>query len=257
MSNAAIPVIILKITCPLAVRFAFAVAPIAANMAVSVVPIFAPITDAAASWSGMLVVLAIVSITAIDALDDCIIIVSTNHPSRNQMSEYIQFPLIPAKSKIVPMCEKPVCKNQIPRNSNPNHDKISPIFQNRFFSHKILMRTHNPITGNANSSIFNFNQINATSHPVMVVPTLVPNITHKELRKVIIPALTNHIVKSVVAVDDCRMAVARNPDKNHLNLVLVHFSSMRASVGPDAALSHSDISIMPNKNNPIHPANTE
>lgn len=149
------------------------------------------------------------------------------------------------------MCENPDWRNPIPRNSIPNPERISPIFQNLFFSPIIRISTPAPIRGRAKSSILIFSPMSATSHPVIVVPTFVPNITQSELTKVMIPAFTKPIVKSVVAVEDWSIAVARNPERNPLNPVLVPFSSIRASAGPDAAFSHSDMSIMPRRKSPI------
>ena len=134
---------------------------------------------------------------------------------------------------------------------------ISPIFQNRFFSQIMRMSTHTPMSGRARSSIFILSPMSATIHPVIVVPTFVPNITQREFRNVIIPAFTNPIVRSVVAVDDWRIAVARNQERNPFIRVFVPFSRICARAGQEAALSPSDISIIPRRKSPIPQASVE
>ena len=119
------------------------------------------------------------------------------------------------------------------------------------------MNTPIPMIGRANISIFSFSHISATSHPVIVVPTLVPNMTQSEFMNVITHAFTNPIVISVVAVDDWRIAVARNPERNPLNRVLVHFSRICARVGPEAAFSPSDMRIIPRRKSHMPPRSVE
>ncbi len=51
----------------------------------------------------------------------------------------------------------------------------------------------------------------ATSQPVMVVPMLAPKMMPNDSVKVSRPALTKPTAATVVALEDCRMAVPRAP----------------------------------------------
>lgn len=132
----------------------------------------------------------------------------------------------------------------------------SPKDPHLFLAPIIRVITHNPIIGNAKSSILNLSQMSATSQPVIVIPTFAPNISHKEFEKVKIPAFTNPIANKVVTVDDCIIAVTKKPERNHFSFVSVHRSKIFVSMGHDADFNPSDMMNIPSKNKPIHQSNT-
>lgn len=112
------------------------------------------------------------------------------------------------------------------------------------------MSTPAPMSGSEKASTLTLSPIRATSHPAVVDPTFAPKMTQRELTKVRMPALTKPIVRSVVVVDDCKRAVATRPKKNPFVFVLVHFSRIFVSAGPDADLSHSVMMTIPRRKSP-------
>jgi len=180
MSSATDAVTILKSTWTDAALLALAVAPMAAIIAVTEDPILAPMTAAAASVRGIAVVLASVRIAAVDALEDCMMSVNTSHPRKNPNTESTHIPLIDAKSMIESAHASEDWRNPIPRKSIPNPVNISPTGHHLRPDANTLSRTHIPIIGNENASTLILSQINATSQPVIVVPTLAPNISQRE-----------------------------------------------------------------------------
>jgi len=119
-------VIMLKITCAEAARFAADVAPNAASTAVDVVPMFAPITIAPAAYKPITPLEAAVIVIAMDALEDwvkMVMIIPT--------SKYMNMPLTPlavscssendatAPSKAVFNTSIPVKKRPKPTNTVP------------------------------------------------------------------------------------------------------------------------------------------
>ena len=87
--------------------------------------------------------------------------------------------------------------------------------------------------------------MSATNHPVVVVPTFDPKMSQRELVKLSIPALTKPIARSVVAVEDWSIVVARTPEKNHFKRVSVIFSKNFTKNGHDVSLSPSESVIIP------------
>lgn len=176
-----------------------AVAPIAAIRAVTDDPILAPITAAAASVRGSAVVLASVSIAAVDAPDDCIIRVKTSPQRKNPSIENIPCPLMAAKSTNLSTHVSDDWRNQIQRNNIPNPANILPVDPHFFSPASTFIITQNQIIGRANISTFILSPISATSHPVVVDPIFAPNMSQSDPANESIPALTNPIARSVVA----------------------------------------------------------
>lgn len=197
--RATVAVTRLNSTCADAARFAHAVAPIAAIIAVTDDPIFAPTTAAAASVRGSAVVLASVRIAAVDALDDCMMSVSTSPQTKNPSTERNPYPLIAAKSIIESTHVSDAWRKLIPRKSIPNPENISPLVPHFFCPPNTFMRTQSQMIGSAKSSTFIFSPMSATSHHVTVVPTFAPNMSQSDPAKERIPAFTNPIARRVVA----------------------------------------------------------
>lgn len=59
-----------------------------------------------------------------------------------------------------------------------------------------------PMNGRDSAPTSNLMPTTATSHPVMVVPTLVPKMTQAAWASVISPALTKPMAATVTALDD-------------------------------------------------------
>ena len=89
--------------------------------------------------------------------------------------------------------------------------------------------------------------------PVMVVPTLAPNSTHKAGPSASRPALTKPMAATVTAPDDCTIAVTSMPEPSACQRVRVAPARMRASAGPAASFKPSVIIVMPNRNRPKPP----
>lgn len=246
-----IAVIVLNKICTQAVLLALAVAHIDAKNAVAVVQIFAPITAAADSLNGKLIVVAKTRITVITAAEDCIITVKITPAKRKINNDKIHLFVKDSNGIIFSTPVNADCKKSIPINKSPKPAIIHPISQ-IFFLDIILREIQSHIMGSANAEILNFIPIKATIQVITTLPTFAPKINQSELANARIPAFTNPIVNIVVVVDDCKIAVAKNPAKNALNLLFVAFSRKLTSIGPLAALSPSVIRLIPNKKSPIH-----
>lgn len=233
---------------------ALAVAPIDTNNAVVVVPILAPIIAEAVSWNGKLILIATDKIIAITAAEDCIKIVKTNPANKKIKIDKIHFPVNSAKGIIFSIQLNTACKYSIPINKSPNPVKIQPISQ-IFFFERIFNIIHKPIIGNAKAETLYFIPISAIIQVEAVLQTFAPKISQSEFAKAKIPAFTKPIVNIVVVLEDCKIAVDKNPAKNALNLLFVAFSKKLTSIGQLTALIPSVIMLIPNRNKPIHPNN--
>ena len=85
----------------------------------------------------------------------------------------------------------------------------------------------------------------ATTHAVIVVPTLAPIIIPTDSFKVINPALTKLMVMTVVADDDCIRAVEMKPVKKPINRFLATFLKVDLSCCPAALCTPSLMTFMP------------
>lgn len=112
------------------------------------------------------------------------------------------------------------------------------------------MKNPIPIIGSAKELISIF-PISAISHTVTVLQTFDPKINQSDPTNDKIHAFTKPIAKSVVVEDDCKIAVAKNQEKNHFNFVFVDFSKNFTSIGPDADLIPSVMSDIPSIKIPI------
>lgn len=240
--------------CTQAVLLALAVAHIDAKNAVAVVQIFAPITAAADSLNGKLIVVAKTRITVITAADDCIITVKIIPAKRKINNDKTHLFVKDSNGIIFSTPVNADCKKSIPINKSPKPAIIHPISQ-IFFLDIILREIQSHIMGSANAEILNFIPIKATIHVITTLPTFAPKINQSELANARIPAFTKPIVNIVVVVDDCKIAVAKNPAKNALNLLFVAFSKKLTNIGQLAALRPSVIRLIHNKKSPIHPNN--
>jgi hypothetical protein len=103
-------------------------------------------------------------------------------------------------------------------------------------------------------SMLNFMPTRATSQPVIVVPTLAPNSTHRAWLRLSRPALTKPMAATVTALDDCTAIVTSAPVARPRRRVWVDLASIRSSAGPAASLRPSVISPMPSRKRPTPPA---
>ncbi len=117
------------------------------------------------------------------------------------------------------------------------------------------MSTPMPTIGSAITLIFSLRPSNDTIQPVVVVPRLAPKITPTAAVNGSRPALTNPMVASVVALEDCTRAVIPAPDSSALNGPPVKLVSQRRSESPAAAFKPSVSRIMPSRNRPNPPIN--
>jgi len=94
----------------------------------------------------------------------------------------------------------------------------------------------------------------ATNHPVMVVPILAPRIMPKAAENGISPALTNPTVATVVALEDCKTAVAIVPVKTPDIGVRVNCINTRRITLPARVFRPSVMTTIPNRNSPKPPS---
>src|SRR5690606_5434937 len=110
-----------------------------------------------------------------------------------------------------------------------------------------------PINGSASAPTSALTPTSATSHPVIVVPTLAPNTTQTACASAKSSALTKPTVATVTALDDCTIAVIRMPARRPRAFVRVHDCRIDRSALPAESLSPSVIIRMPSRNKPMPP----
>ena len=93
-------------------------------------------------------------------------------------------------------------------------ENVLPILSNRMLVTEAMPM---PISGKAMACILSLKPINATSQPVIVVPTLEPYIIPNACRMLIRPALTKPRDATVTALDDYTIAVIKKPEKIQKN----------------------------------------
>ena len=208
-----------------------------------------PITSAAAWGKLTAPAYRAARVAATPALEDWVTTVVTTPSSTscnrpNQVSEGnrsgVMMPVKP------PMAS---CMAEMPTKISPNPARAKPAWAHLpWVNSRRLAPTK--ISGSITVLNFSLKPRIATNHPVIVVPTLAPKIMPRAAEKLISPALTKPMVATVVALEDCKIAVVaapvNAPDRglwvNRINAVRMAF--------PARALSPSVMTIMPNKNNP-------
>jgi len=146
----------------------------------------------------------------------------------------------------------PCCSVSIPMKISPKPAMANPIEAIRPLS---MSRISAPIptSGIAMVNRLSFNPSSETIQPVVVVPTLLPMMTPMDCEKVISPALTKPMVASVVALEDCTIAVMVSPERKAEDLRSVNCERIRLSVCPAAVRNPSVSNKMPSRNKPIPP----
>ena len=150
--------------------------------------------------------------------------------------------------------EKVSLSRSMPRKSTPKPASAEPSAARRVPSPVRRSSMPRPISGSAKMSMLNFMPTRATSQPVIVVPTLAPNSTHRAWLRVSRPALTKPMAATVTALDDCTAIVTSAPVARPRRRVWVDLASIRSSAGPAASLRPSVISPMPSRKRPTPPA---
>ena len=242
----------LNSTCAAARRRALEVAPIAARMAVSVVPTLAPTTMPAPASTGIMPPPTAVSARANVAEEACSTMVSSP-PTKTDRATPAASPLSEGNA-CGPSPSKPCLSMSMPRNSSPNPATAMPSAPRREPSPVSLSAMPMPMNGRANASIFSLKPSHATSQPVTVEPKLEPNTTHSAEVKLSSPALTKPMAATVMAVEDCTSAVSKTPVNSPCSQVRVQASSMRSSARPAASLRPSVSMVIPSRNNPRPPS---
>ena len=168
---------------PIAARRAFLLAPIAARLAVMVVPKFSPNTKAHAVGKLIIPAAAHVSVRAITALEDCKTTVSTvpvamsaikcsTVSGLNLVNHWVTHGLDAKSAGMVFFIKSN------PKNNSPKPTAASPI--RRSATHlvgKNWLKKPSAITGKANKEIWILNPNKLTTQAVSVVPILAPKIT--------------------------------------------------------------------------------
>ena len=123
----------------------------------------------------------------------------------------------------------------------------------------ILPRVSNRITapiptrGSATTEMLKRSPSSATSHPILVVPRFAPKMTPIDCENVSNPALTNPIVVSTVALEDCMRSVIVTPATTELTRPPVKRARMDRSESPAIALRPSVSRTIPRRNSPTPP----
>jgi hypothetical protein len=211
------PVTTLKSTCASAVRLAAVVAPNAAKAELMAVPMFCPITSAAA-WSGPTApACSAEMVAATAALEDCITVVIRTPTSTSIATPaaplHHPLPLTAGRSAGCTRSANPAmppCNTVSPSKSSENPAIAPPAPPQR---PRPISRSSAPAKsmGMAAGASETLTPRSATSQPVPVVPMLAPKTTPIACGKVRRPALTSPIVVIVVALEDCTISVMTAP----------------------------------------------
>ena len=136
-----------------------------------------------------------------------------------------------------------------PMNRIPNPSTTSPNLFIFAFLQNIIITTPT-ITNNGATS----DRLNAISCPVIVVPIFAPRITPVACIRFISPEFTKLTTITVVALEDCMIAVNIRPTIIPTKRFLVKNSKIPLILAPAAFSSPSLISFIPNKNKPSPPS---
>ena len=128
----------------------------------------------------------------------------------------------------------------IPINKIPKPAMISPKASSFLLLKNAIKTTPTKAIIGANAVISK-----AISCPVMVVPILAPIITHTAFFNCINPAFTNPTAITVVAEDDCIIAVVKAPTIVPKKRFVVNFSKIDFILFPAASSKPFDIIVIP------------
>ena len=117
------------------------------------------------------------------------------------------------------------------------------------------MRSSTPpkISGSSRLPSLSLKPSSATIQPVIVVPRLAPKIMPSACGKLSNPAPTKPTAATVVALEDCRIAVPTAPVAAPLHGLRVALASQRLMPAPASAFKPSVMTTMPSRNTPMPP----
>ena len=242
----------LKATWASATRRAAAVAPMATRPAVEVVPILLPTMMAAAGTSARPPLAVAVMVMTTTALEDWVTRVSRMPRASASSTTSGPSPVMAGSWSAMPA--KPLDRMPMPRKNSPKPETAppSPTRRDRLRPSSAKAMP-SPIMGRASAAMSSLTPMSATSQPVMVLPTLVPKISHTACVRLSMPALTKPMVATVTAVEDCTIAVTSTPASRPRGALLVQRLSRFRSEGPAAILRPSVSRAMPSRNSPSPP----